>query len=311
MDVGVIPVGRLTGQQVRSVLNAATAAPSPHNSRPWRFRCTAETIELYADPVRADPGHQEPTLSCGAALLNLRLAIGALGVRPAVQLLPDPHRPDLFAIVRPQGGSALTPTARRLAEAISHRPTDPGPFRATTVPPPVLAELRQAARNEQAWMLTLIAADLPVLRGLVVRAHEAQRDDPAAVAEWPQRTGGAHPPPLGDDSPDIEEVGPDPLIAVIGTLHDQPLARLQAGQAMQRVLLTATDAGLSASLLYPVVKVPETRKLLREQIVGGLWPQAVLRLGYGSPVGTNPRRDVEHVATSGPSATSSMPGRGD
>ena len=304
MDTAVVPVGRLTGQQVRSVLIAAAAAPSPHNSRPWRFHCTTETIELYADPLRADPGHQEPTLSCGAALLNLRLAIHALGVRPAVQLLPDPHRPDLLAIVRPQGGSALTPSARRLAEAISRRPTDPGPFRATIAPPSVLAELRQAARNEQAWMLTLIAADLPVLRGLVVRAHQAQRDDPAAVVEWTQQSGGAHPPLFGDDIQDIQDVGPDPLIAVIGTLHDQPLARLQAGQAMQRVMLTATAAGLSASLLHPVVEVPETRQVLREQIVGGLWPQAVLRLGYGTPVAANPPREIEHVVTSGTSAGS-------
>jgi len=311
VDIGVVPVGRLTGQQVQSVLIAAAAAPSPHNSRPWRFRCTAETIELYADPLRAEPGHQEPTLSCGAALLNLRVAIRALGVHPAVQLLPDPHRPDLLAIVRPQGDSALTPAARRLAEAISRHHTDSGPFRATTVPPLVLSELRQAARNERAWMLTLIAADLPVLRGLVDRAHQAQQDDPTAVTERTQPTGGAHPPLLAEENPDIDDVGSDQLIAVIGTLHDQPLARLQAGQAMQRVLLTATAAGLSTSLLYPVVEVPETRKMLREQIVGGLWPQAALRLGYGSPVAATSRRDLEHVATSGPSAAGSPPRRGD
>ena len=53
---------------------------------------------------------------------------------------------------------------------------------------------------------------------------------------------------------------------------------------MQRVLLVATAAGLSASFLSQVVEVPATRKQLRELIVGGLWPQTVLRLGYGSPM---------------------------
>jgi nitroreductase len=275
MDVAVAPVGRLTGAQVRSVLIAAATAPSPHDSRSWRFHCTAETIELYADPLRTGLGQQEPTLSCGAALLNLRLAIRALGVRPAVQLLPDPHRPDLLAIVRPQGDSPLTPDVPRLVAAMSRVRTDPGPFRAATIPPPILAELRQAARTERAWMLTVIAEDLPALRGLVDRAHQAQRSDPIAVAESLQPTAGAHQPRPHDE----QNVGPDAMIVVIGTLHDQPLARLQAGQAMQRVLLTATAAGLSASPLTPVVEVPETRKSLREQIVGGLWPQAVLRLG--------------------------------
>jgi hypothetical protein len=57
---------------------------------------------------------------------------------------------------------------------------------------------------------------------------------------------------------------------VIDSFHDLPLAHLQAGQAMQRVLLAATIAGLSASLLSQVVAVCATHKQLRELIGGGL-----------------------------------------
>jgi len=59
---------------------------------------------------------------------------------------------------------------------------------------------------------------------------------------------------------------------------------------MQRVLLVAAIAGLSASFLSQLVEVPATRKQLRELIGGGLWPQTVLRLGYRSPVPPTPRR---------------------
>ena len=74
-------------------------------------------------------------LACGAALLNLRLAIRALGVHPAVQLLPDPNRPNLLAVVRLQGTSPAALVDRRLAEAIPaagttpDRWTPPRPFR--------------------------------------------------------------------------------------------------------------------------------------------------------------------------------------
>jgi hypothetical protein len=64
---------------------------------------------------------------------------------------------------------------------------------------------------------------------------------------------------------------------------------------MQRVLLTATEAGLSASFLSQVVEVPSARRQLRDLIGGGLWPQTVLRIGYGSPVPATPRRDVAEV----------------
>jgi nitroreductase len=299
MTSRVIPVGHLDEEQVRSVLSAAMAAPSLHNSQPWRFHCTAATIELHADTRRAvpaaDPGHRELVLSCGAALLNLRLAIRARGVHPAVQLLPDPHRPDLLAIIRPQGHTVVRPDDRDLAAAILRRRTDHGPFHPTVVPTSVVTGLRLAAKTEQAWLPTLTAAHLPILRVLVDQAHDAQRHDPAVSAElshWRDHGADqAHPPVSGDD------VAGDPLVVVIGTFLDVPLARLQAGQAMQRVLLAATAAGLSASFLSGVVEVPATRRQLRDLIVGGLWPQAVLRLGYSSPGHASPRRDLEDVVT--------------
>src|SRR3977135_355114 len=91
------PVGGLTEEQVRSVLVAAMAAPSLHNSQPWRFSCAPTTIELYADVARAvpvaDPDHRELLLSCGAALLNLRLSIRAPGGPPPAAMLPTPTHP--------------------------------------------------------------------------------------------------------------------------------------------------------------------------------------------------------------------------
>lgn len=327
MSTRVIPVGGLTAEQVRSVLVAATAAPSLHNSQPWRFHCTPTTIELYADTTRAlpaaDPDHRELVLSCGAALLNLRVAIRALGVHPAVQLLPDPHRPNLLAIIRPQGGCVVTSTDRELAEAIPRRHTNRRPFTPTPVPVSVLSGLRQAAKLEQAWLPTLTAAHLPILRNLVAQAHQTQQRDPAFVTEWatwtgrgpdatdgvPSASGGPLPEPqdqwvLRDYSAgqahqrvDGKDFEPNPVIAVIGTFHDLPLAHLQAGQALQRVLLAATAAGLSASLLSQVVEVPATRTPLRKLIAGGLWPHAVLRLGYGSAVPSTPRRDLADVVT--------------
>jgi nitroreductase len=298
MTTRVSPVGHLDDEQVRSVLRAAMAAPSPHNSQPWRFHCTNATIELHADTRRAVPAtgpeHRELVLSCGAALLNLRLAIRACGVHPAVQLLPDPHRPDLLAIIRPQGHTVVRSDDRELAAAILRRRADHGPFQHTVVPESVVTGLRLAARTEQAWLSTLTTAHLPILRLLVDQAHGAQRHDPAVVAGRHHGVDQAHPPIPGGD------IAGDPLVVVVGTLLDLPLARLQAGQAMQRVLLFATAAGLSASFLSEVVELPATRRQLRDLIVGGLWPQAVLRLGYSSPGPASPRRDLEDVVTSGP-----------
>src|SRR5215475_8763666 len=66
------------GRWLAECLQAATAAPSVHNSQPWRFRAD-HGIEVFADRRRhlraIDPGGRELLVSLGAAILNLRLAI--------------------------------------------------------------------------------------------------------------------------------------------------------------------------------------------------------------------------------------------
>ncbi|KAA5826059.1 nitroreductase family protein [Saccharopolyspora hirsuta] len=327
MNTTITPVGGLTAAEVRDALVAATAAPSLHNSQPWRFHCTPSAIELHADTSRAmdvaDPDHRELVLACGAALLNLRLAIRASGTIPDVRPFPEQSHPDLLASVRPSARRPATPVERELAAAIPRRRTNRKPFHHDPVPTELQAQLRQAAEVERGWLAVLDPPQRQVLRELSRRAHQVQVDDPDFVAEWqrwtgraegiregvPARSSGPAPEPqdefvLRDFSGGTartrvagKDFEPEPLICVLGSFQDSRHAQLQAGMAMQRVLLTATAHGLASSFLSQVVEVPATRRELRELIGGGLWPQIVLRIGYGSPVPATPRHPLEDVVT--------------
>jgi hypothetical protein len=88
----------------------------------------------------------------------------------------------------------------------------------------------------------------------------------------------------------------EPLVAVIVTAGDTARDHLRAGQAMHRVLLTATAAGLSVSFLSQPVEVPYTRAAMRP-LVAGHYPQTVLRIGYGHRTTPTPRRSVAAVAS--------------
>ena len=70
------------------------------------------------------------------------------------------------------------------------------------------------------------------------------------------------------------------------------MAEVQVGQALQRVLLTATAAGLATSLLRQVVEVPQTREELRRLFAAARPPQAVLRIGCPRPVAPRQGGDV-------------------
>ena len=122
----------LTRQAAERLIEAATAAPSVHNSQPWQFvaRPADRVIEVYADPARTpregDPRGRAVHIACGSALFNLRLAIARGGCEPVARLLPSPRDPLLLASVRLAGPYRPRPAERDLYAAI--RLIGCGPF---------------------------------------------------------------------------------------------------------------------------------------------------------------------------------------
>ncbi len=320
MTSGVVgPTLGLSGPETVAVLETAALAPSVHNTQPWAFRVTADAVELHADPTRrlpvADPDDQELRLACGAALFNLRLALLARGIRPAVDLHPDPDRPELLAQVRRAGIGRPTPEQTRLLDAVPRRHTNRRPFTGTPVAAGERYALRRAAAEEGA-LLHLVPADRRAELGrLAVAAHRRQLADPAfrdELLRWtgvgeerldgvPARAAGPQPAPhdrwvvrdfaagtAPERAPGKDE--DEPLLAVLVPHVTGPAAEVRAGEAMQRVLLTATADGLSVSFLSQLVEVPHAREAVRTLVAAVRPPLAVLRIGHGLPAGRTPRR---------------------
>jgi nitroreductase len=318
---GVSASGR-PGPALAECLQAAIAAPSIHNSQPWRFRL-GRCVDVLADRQRhlhaIDAPGRELMISLGAAILNLRLAILDHGRLPMLRLLPDPDTPDLVA--RVSIGHPVHPdaTVRALAAAIPRRHTNRRPFRDLVVPADALDELRAAAMVEGA---RLAVAD-PVSRGAIlalVRTAEewqrAERGYRAEITAWttadytrhdgvpvtafgprdarealPLRDFGVTRPDLHRRTVTFE---PYPTIVLLSTFGDGVRQWLRAGQALQRVLLTATVRGLAATPMTQPLESPELRDLLVDSRQG-LAAQVILRVGYGPPTAGTPRRPLSDV----------------
>jgi hypothetical protein len=85
-----------------------------------------------------------------------------------------------------------------------------------------------------------------------------------------------------------------PQLAVLSTARNTPVDWLRAGQALQRVLLTATSRGIASSPLTQPLETTDAW-LTRDPRSGCESPQMILRLGYGLPVPATPRRPVPDV----------------
>jgi nitroreductase len=357
-----MPVPLASDRLLGLAVAAAAAAPSIHNTQPWQFAITGDgRLELHGDIDRllwvADPRGRALHLSCGAALLNLRLAIRAAGCRPVVWLLPSlTTQPALLALVKPEPARHATLAERRLIAAIPHRHTNRAPFSGRLIPESVQTALEQAAASEFTTLCMLDARDTGVVLRQAAAAnaslaanagHRAElqqwiiagqpggawrredrqrrdgipaaavafqpRHEPAPVRDYryalpPARPAAGPPPPrwrarqrsAGQRlawEPRAVSYERLPQLAALLTSHDEPGDWLRAGQALQRVLLTATAHGLSASFLYHPVE-------LHDMGAGRSWwpwpgiPQMIIRFGYARAAAPAPRRPVSDILVS-------------
>lgn len=318
-------------KKLHAALRSAVQAPSSHNSQPWHFVVDDESITLCADRTRAlpvvDPFDRELIISCAAALFNLRVALNHFGLAYEITLFPSEIDPDVLALLRLHAGPLSDPTLERLFGAIPRRATTRKPFAHTPVAASLQRELIEAGEAEGAHVICIDQmAQRNRMAELIAEADALQFADPRfrrELACWihPKRSSDGMPAeaagmaPLLDFAVPIvasairtfdlgggvaamhhELVAGTPLIVVIGTDSDGREAWLAAGQALERVLLTAVNGGLSASYLNQPIEVTALRERLRTIAGMDSQPQLLLRLGYGPEVTEHaPRRPLGDV----------------
>ncbi|MFF3886023.1 Acg family FMN-binding oxidoreductase [Streptomyces sp. NPDC001914] len=302
---------------------ASVAAPSLHNTQPWRFRLVPDTVtlEIRAAAQRGlrhtDPSGRALHVSVGCALFNLRVAVAHHGWEPLSRRLPRPTEPDLLATVQLAGTSRLSATPR-LYEALWDRRSSRLPFSGRPVPVPVLTELAEAAQAEGSVLRFPGVAETDRLLGLTREAERRNSADAERAAEsrrWVRPPGGGSlgvPPealgpqdfrdriPMRDFTARPHSSGlltrpfeKRPVIAVLSTPHDRRTDWLRAGEALERVLLVATVHHVRASLLHQALEWPD----LRDQLVRGrrTSAQMIIRFGYGPLGPSSPRRTARQV----------------
>jgi len=309
-------------EQARSMIGRAVLAPSSHNTQPWFFRLSESAIDLCADRTRAlpanDPEDRELTISCGCALMNLRIAAASAGLHVQVRLLPKPEELDLLARVSLSNQSDVDAEDAQLADFIETRRTYRKRFAPREVSASALDQLNEATKREGARLVPLLTEEVrQKIAALVAEGDVAQWANPSwrrELAAWmhPRRRGdGLTMPALavpvaqlvvrtfdmggGVGAKDRQLAEASPLLAVLSTDSDHPRDWLLAGQALQRTLLIGCRQGLQASYLNQPVQVASLRPKLQTLVRAG-FPQILLRIGYPvEEIPPAPRRALDDV----------------
>lgn len=298
---------QLTHDEVGILLASAVHAPSMHNTQPWRFEVAGPVIDVHLDEDRVlpaeDPSGRQIRIGLGAAAFNLRVAAAMLGHESAYAVAPDPAEPSVAARIFLSEGRGPGLELAALYREIGRRHTYRGPMRDLPIPPMVISRLSGAAKAEGAYLLPLNEDAMRRLSGLLRQADDLDLHDEDRLHERSLWIGGRRP----DDGVPDTALGPRPtepamvrdlaagydvehreqaafetrpLIAVLSTEDEDEAAWVQAGLALQRVLLTATSSVLAVSFLNQPLEHPELRRQVQDLIGGRAWPQMILRIGY-------------------------------
>ena len=317
------PPEGLRQDEVATLLAAATAAPSVHNSQPWRFAVAGDEVRLHLDRSRtlpvADPAGREAVISCGAAIEGLTLAMGHLGYAAEVTLQPDPGEPDHLATIRRGPAREADRQAESWYAALGRRRMHRRPFAPKPVSGSVVAELTQVARHgpvwcrevtgpEQRWLLGEVAAQAagellgdPAYRAELAgwtrqgRGRTGDGIPLAAVGEQPYPESGLPWGLYNEPSVDDEAFQHD-VFLIVGTGQDGVREWLEAGRALMRVLLHVTSRGLACSLLTQALELAAAREVLVEGLALPGQPQVLLRVGHPLEQPPRaPRRPISEV----------------
>lgn len=312
-------------ETILSALSLAGRAPSVHNSQPWQWRVGEQSLHLFANAdlllPHTDPDSRDLMLSCGAALNHCVLALAALGWQSKAHRFPNPAEPNHLAALElhPYPAADLDVA---LAAAIPRRRTDRRYYSSWPVPRGDIALM--GARAARAGVSTRRVDDIGVLKRLVTEAARRHATDDEYLAELARWTGryastagvparnvpssdGAGPIPsrvfAGGTLPQPSNTEPSEdhaVVLALGTVDDDRLSRLRAGEATSTVLLTATALGLASCPITEPLEVAETREALRREVFGDEGdPQMLLRIGWppvnADPLPSTPRRDLSEV----------------
>ena len=310
------------------LLRYAILAPSTMNTQPWLFHATHDHIEFWPDRNRQlramDASGRELIISCGAALTYAEVAGRHLGYQMQVEK-DGKGTQGIHWLARLHAGTHKPPREldTLLFKAIRHRHTVRKPFLKRGIAAGLVRKIMDMAGSEDV-SLTMVddpeariqladaAADLMnELAKNPARQQEASRWRAAWSDERrdgiPQAALSMSPPEYlwlylfgGRKAVNAQarkmirtRLLDCPRIIVLATPGDTRHDWLEAGYAMERVLLRAASLGIQATFTGALISEPEGREHTRKILGMKQIPQLVLGLGHTTSLPLTPRRPLD------------------
>lgn len=309
------------------IIKYAAKAPSGHNTQPWRFSFTENIISIKPNfnvslPV-VDRDNRELYISLGCATENLLIAATHFGY--ATHILKSDNTEIRVKLIRSNQVDKDS-----LFYQIERRQTNRSVYNGKKITDLQLKKL-QAILPDENLKVYFVETGSPLantLTGYIAKGNEIQMSDNAFREEllsWMRfnsnqikKTGDGlsykvfgNPPlpgmiaklivrqflkPDTQNKGDRENIASSSHLVLLTTKHNTVEQWIRLGRFLQRLLLTATEAGVASAYCNQPCEVESLANELQQILpIQGEYPTLLLRIGYAASTPYSPRKKIEDV----------------
>jgi hypothetical protein len=305
----------------------AIKAPSGHNTQPWKFKFTENSIEIIPDFTKSlpivDKSNREFYISLGCALENLCITAQHLGYN--------------YKIVQQNGQGIIVNLEKsgivndnELFFQIEKRQTNRSIYKQTIISNEIINNLKNIAiePNTQVYFAKIGEDFADLLTQYILKGNEIQMNDEEFRNElifWmrfnkeeirktndgltykamgfpsiPRFLGrpivGGYLKPKKQNETDLEKINSSSHFVLFTTKDNSISEWINLGRSLQRILLETTRFEISNAYLNPPCEIEAIAKEIQEILpINNEYPTLLLRIGYAEPMPYSPRKSIKEI----------------
>lgn len=313
----------------RAMIEAATKAPSGHNTQPWLFRPHKSSIEILPNlrdslPV-VDKNHRELFISLGAATENLCIMASHLGYSSQVKI--DEVNQKIIVNLNKQSGVHKDDLVLQIAERQTNRKVYEGKI----IPTDILQILNNIKLYQNTKFYTISKNDslFTYLKSFIIRGNDIQMNNDAFKEELLKyirfnnkeiernptgltfKVMGAPAMPAIISKPiiksylkpdkqnksDLEKIDSSSNLILFTSKENTISDWINLGRSLEQYILKTTELNLAYAFMNQPCEVQSLADEMQTSIslIKGEYPTLILRIGYATKSAYSPRKNIEDI----------------
>lgn len=309
------------------ILEYAIKAPSGHNTQPWKFKLTENSIEIYPNLDCSlhvvDSNNRELYISLGCAVENLCLAAHEFGYKTVTSIVQE----NSVYIIRVEL-EKTTPTPEPLFKQIEKRQTNRSVYKGRMVTNDTIQMLNNVCTQLGTHCYFYMNGEplYQTFADFVFRGNDIQMSDnnfKSELKKWirfnkkqatetkngltyavmgspslPKWLGkpivGSFLNPKTQNKSDKIKINSSSHFVLFTTKQSTPEDWVTIGRTLERFLLKCTELGIASAFLNQPCEVEELAKKMQTTLpIDNEFPMLILRIGYADPMPYSPRKPVD------------------